>query len=159
MTQRDRRRAAGALEWPNYRDGPKWKPSALTTGLRLAQFSSVIAGPLCICVFLYVYLYLPLFLFVSLSSSLSLSLSVSAFVSVSLLVSVSGCLSLSVYYLSTLLSFYSCVFLCLSMSLTSITRVATKIRSSVACNTPGSIRTSFIHKHRLIIMHTSIFFS
>lgn len=153
MTQRDRRRAVGALEWSNYRDGPKWKPSALTTGLRLAQFSSVIAGPLCICVFLYVYLYLPLFL------SLSLSLSVSAFVSVSLLVSVSGCLSLSVYYLSTLLSFYSCVFLCLSMSLTSITRVATKIRSSVACNTPGSIRTSFIHKHRLIIMHTSIFFS
>lgn len=153
MTQRDRRRAVGALEWSNYRDGPKWKPSALTTGLRLAQFSSVIAGPLCICVFLYVYLYLPLFL------SLSLSLSVSAFVSVSLLVSVSGCLSLSVYYLSTLLSSYSCVFLCLSMSLTNITRVATKIRSSVACNTPGSIRTSFIHKHRLIIMHTSIFFS
>lgn len=153
MTQRDRRRAVGALEWSNYRDGPKWKPSALTTGLRLAQFSSVIAGPLCICVFLYVYLYLPLFL------SLSLSLSVSAFVSVSLLVSVSGCLSLSVYYLSTLLSFYSCVFLCLSVSLASITRVATKIRSSVACNTPGSIRTSFIHKHRLIIMHTSIFFS
>lgn len=153
MTQRDRRRAVGALEWSNYRDGPKWKPSALTTGLRLAQFSSVIAGPLCICVFLYVYLYLPLFL------SLSLSLSVSAFVYVSLLVSFSGCLSLSVYYLSTLLSFYSCVFLCLSVSLASITRVATKIRSSVACNTPGSIRTSFIHKHRLIIMHTSIFFS